>query len=273
MLGSHLGQGRSGSFPTVETEAMMGVLARAVAAVKSALAGLVDWGPAGTRAGQYRSDLVADRAALEVLTGAGMSVLSEESGITEVAGSRLLAVLDPLDGSTNASRGIPWYATSICVLDAAGPVASMVVNLAGGACYRAVRGGGAERDGKQLRTSRCRDLASSIVGISGFPRRYLGWKQFRALGAVALDLCAVADGTLDGYVDFGRDAHGAWDYLGGALVCSEAGGLVLDADGRDLVVRNHEERRAPVAGATREVTEALVAARAGGDEGGQHRRA
>ena len=72
-----------------------------------------------------------------------------------------------------------------------------------------------------------------------------------ALGAVALDLCAVAEGTLDGYVDAsGPSAHGAWDYLGGALVCAEAGAVVADALGRDLNVLDPAARRTPVAAGT-----------------------
>ncbi len=247
------------------SEGLVEVLEEAIAAVRAALEGLSNWGPSGLKAGQYRSDLVADEAALKVLLGAGLSVLSEESGTSPVEGSELLAVVDPLDGSTNAARGIPWYATSICVLDGSGPLVAVVENLSSGRCYRAVRGEGAECGGRRLETSGCSEVAAALVGISGYPRRYLGWKQFRALGAVALDLCAVADGTLDGYVDFGRDAHGSWDYLGGALVCTEAGGLVRDVEGRELSVRTHEGRRAPVAGATAELCEKLAALRSGGE--------
>ena len=65
--------------------------------------------------------------------------------------------------------------------------------------------------------------------LSGLPPGWLGWRQFRALGAVALDLCAVAEGRLDGYLDCSPSAHGPWDYLGGMLVCREAGALVEDA--------------------------------------------
>ena len=75
-------------------------------------------------------DLVADAAALPVLHAAGLSVLSEESGRSDPAERRhdsgpadraLLAVLDPIDGSTNAVRGLRPYSTSICVMDAEGP--------------------------------------------------------------------------------------------------------------------------------------------------------
>jgi myo-inositol-1(or 4)-monophosphatase len=105
--------------------------------------------------------------------------------------------------------------------------------------------------------SSCTRVREAIIGLSGHPDRHLGWAQYRALGAVALDLCAVASGVLDGYLDCSVDAHGVWDYLGGLLVCEEAGAVVADVHGRDLVVRDHESRRTPVAGATRPLMEEL----------------
>ena len=159
---------------------LLEVLDEAVRAVRYALDVLDDWGPAGTRPGQYRLDLAADGAALPVLHGAGLSVLSEESGVTGDATSVLLAVIDPIDGSTNAHRGVPFYSTSICVLDAEGPLVGLVVNQATGARYAAVRGGGAEGDGIAIRPSGCEKLGSAIVGISGFPGHHPGWAQYRA---------------------------------------------------------------------------------------------
>jgi fructose-1,6-bisphosphatase/inositol monophosphatase family enzyme len=230
--------------------------------VREALSRIDDWGPAGTRPGQYRSDIVADEAALAVLLGAGLGVLSEESGLHEPE-RELRAVVDPVDGSTNASRGIPWFATSTCILDAEGPLAAVVVNQASGTRYEAVRGGGATRDGERISPSGCRRMSSALIGLSGFPRRYLGWKQFRALGAAALDACAVADGTLDAYADLvivpGGGAHAGWDYLGGMLVCREAGAAIADAYGRDLVVREFDERRTPLAAANEELLAELLA--------------
>jgi fructose-1,6-bisphosphatase/inositol monophosphatase family enzyme len=240
---------------------LLEVLGATADAVAEALADHGDWGPSGSREGQYASDLAADAAALAVLGDAGLGVLSEESGGRDLDAG-VVVVIDPLDGSTNASRGIPWYATSLCAVDAEGPVAALVVHLVSGTRWEAVRGGGARRDGRPIRPSASRELARSIVGLSGFPPRWLGWSQYRALGAAALDLCAVADGTLDGYVDCSWDAHGSWDYLGGLLVCTEAGASVVDADGRDLVVLAHEGRRTPVAAGTPELLDELVAARA-----------
>ena len=183
-----------------------------------------------------------------------------------------MVVVDPLDGSTNAARGIPWFATSLCAVDADGPRAALVVDLPHGRTYTAVRGGGAAVDGLALRHSGGRDVSQGLVAISGLPAQPLGWRQFRTLGAAALDLCAVAEGTLDGFADCSPSAHGVWDYLGGALVCTEAGAVVADVYDRDLAAIDHLARRTPVAAATPELLDALVAARrrvGRDDEGGR----
>jgi myo-inositol-1(or 4)-monophosphatase len=246
----------------VDDGALLDVLHATVDAVAAALAGVDDWGPAGTRAGQYRSDLVADAAALGVLTGAGLGVLSEESGLTE-PDRDLLAVLDPLDGSTNASRALPWYATSICVLDADGSRAAVVANLASGRRYQAARGAGATCDGRPLVPSGRKQAAGALVAVSALPRAHPPWGQTRSLGASALDICLVAEGVLDAFCDNAADAHGPWDYLGAALVCREAGAVVADAQGRDLVTREHRGRRTPMAAATPELFEEIVRFRTG----------
>ncbi|MBL8778470.1 MAG: inositol monophosphatase [Acidimicrobiales bacterium] len=244
----------------VDDDELRALLRAAADAVADALAPLADWGPSGERLGQYRSDLVADAAVHAVLARAGVGVLSEESGARGLD-ARVVVVVDPLDGSTNASRRLPWYATSLCAVDADGPRASLVRNLVSGRTYEAQRGGGALVDGEALAPTGCTDLGDAVVGLSGLPPRHLGWRQFRAMGAVALDLCAVADGTLDAFVDCSPDAHGAWDYLGALLVCREAGVPVVDAVDRELVVLDHAARRTPVAAATPALLDALVEAR------------
>jgi myo-inositol-1(or 4)-monophosphatase len=104
-------------------------------------------------------------------------------------------------------------------------------------------------------------VAAAVVGVSGMPRAEFGWRQFRALGACALDLCAVASGQLDGYVDCITDAHGPWDYLGGMLVCLEAGGFVVDGLGRELLVWDHGDRRTPIAAGSAAMLDDLVSTR------------
>jgi myo-inositol-1(or 4)-monophosphatase len=246
----------------VTPDELLSLLNDTADAVATALGSVTEWGPSGLKDGQYASDLVADSAALGVLGAAGVGVLSEESGRTGDADkSGVIVVVDPLDGSTNASRRVSWWATSLCAVDASGPAAAVVHDLRHGVRYEAVRGGGARRDAVAISPSGAVAMPDSIVGVSGLPPRHLGWRQFRALGASALDLCAVADGTIDAFIDCLDDAHGAWDYLGAMLVCQEAGAVMADGLGRDLVALEHADRRTPVAAATPALLEAVLAAR------------
>jgi myo-inositol-1(or 4)-monophosphatase len=241
----------------VDDVRLLEVLDEAVVAVRGALDVLEDWGPSGKKPGQYRLDLAADGAALPILHGAGLPVLSEESGMTGDGGSGLLAVIDPIDGSTNAHRGIPFYSTSICVLDADGPRVGVVTNQASGVRYAAVRGEGAEKDGRAIAPSGCEELEAAIVGVSGFPGLHPGWAQYRALGAASLECCAVAEGVLDAYLVVGRSTLYSWDYLAGLLICREVGVAESEREGRDLVVRDAAPRR-PIVAATRRLADRLA---------------
>jgi fructose-1,6-bisphosphatase/inositol monophosphatase family enzyme len=211
------------------------------------------------RPGQYAIDVVADRAALEVLGRAGVTVVSEESGITGPDTSGITVVIDPIDGSSNAARDIPYWATSLCALDREGPLAALVINHATGSSYRALRGRGATRDGRPLEPSTATRVEDAVVGISNFPHRMLAWKQFRALGSCALALCDVAYGALDGYFDAGS-VHAPWDYLGGYLICLEAGVKVVDTEDRPLGIADPNARRRIVAAGTAPLLQSLRAA-------------
>jgi fructose-1,6-bisphosphatase/inositol monophosphatase family enzyme len=211
------------------------------------------------RPGQYAIDLVADAAALEVLRGAPVAVVSEESGVSGPSGAPITVVIDPVDGSSNASRHLPYWATSLCALDGEGMVAALVENQATGSVSTATRGGGAFRDGEPLRASEVVRVEDAFVALSTFPGRMLAWKQFRALGSCALALCDTAAGIFDGYLD-GGSVHAPWDYLGGALICAEAGAAVIDAGDRPLVTADPNARRHLVAAGTPALLEALRSA-------------
>jgi fructose-1,6-bisphosphatase/inositol monophosphatase family enzyme len=237
------------------------VLHRVADAVAGVLASNTDWSLSGKRRSQYSVDLHADEAALAILHEAGCTVLSEESGVTTSgvtgSGSGLFVVMDPLDGSTNASRGVKWFATALCVLDDRGMRAALVANQSGtGDRWTATRGGGAFKNGNPITPSACTELSAAIVGVSGIVKVRPGWAQFRALGAAALDLCLVAEGVLDGWIDF--NSHGGWDYMASLLICSEAGVAVRELEGREPVVREHGERRTLVVAATPELLVDLV---------------
>lgn len=234
------------------------------ATTAAVLQSTTDWGESGQRPGQYLVDLDTDAACVVPLIAAGYSVLSEESGLQhppDGPSRRGTVVVDPLDGSTNASLGLPWCATSLCLVVDGRAVVSTVANLATGARYTARRGGGALLDGRPLQRAAAAPLDDAVIAISGLPSHHYGWRQFRAMGASALDICAVAEGSFDGFVDMSVDAHGVWDYLGALLVVEEAGGVVVDALGRELTVLDHAARRTPVAATGEALLDQLLAHR------------
>jgi len=112
-------------------------------------------------------------------------------------------------------------------------------------------------DGRRIIIERRAPLDDSIIAISGLADHHFGWRQFRAMGASALDISAVASGSFDGFVDMSPDAHGVWDYLGALLVVGEAGGAVADAFGRDLIVLDPAARRTPIAASSSALLECL----------------
>jgi len=226
------------------------VLNNTADAVSKVLEANTNWSLSGIRHTQYSVDVRADNAALAVLHEAGCAVLSEESQITGQWGDDdILVVMDPLDGSTNASRGVPWFATALCALDKNGMRASLVVNQASGKDrYWATQGGGAFHNGNQMRPSACSTLKEAVVGVSGLASFRPQWSQFRALGAAALDICLVAQGVLDGWVDF--NSHGVWDYLASILICQEAGVATSEYLDRELLVTQYDQKRTPIVAAT-----------------------
>lgn len=226
------------------------VLNNTADAVSKVLEANTDWSLSGIRHTQYSVDVRADNAALAVLHAAGCAVLSEESQITGQWGDDdILVVMDPLDGSTNASRGVPWFATALCALDKNGMRASLVVNQASGKDrYWATQGGGAFHNGNQMHPSSCSTLKEAVVGVSGLASFRPQWAQFRALGAAALDICLVAQGVLDGWVDF--HSHGVWDYLASILICQEAGVATSEHLDRELLVTQYDQKRTPIVAAT-----------------------
>ena len=201
-------------------------------AIESGLDDLDDWGKSDGHPGQYKHDVVANAIAVPMLEGSGLGVISEESDPIGLD-RPFIAVIDPIDGSTNASLGLPWYALSICVVNQEGAVLSYVRNLATSVSYSAERGAGAERDGFKLSSSPVENVGEAIIVFNDLPPHHLGWKQHRTMGSAALDLCCGADGTFDGFVDF-SSGLAIWDYAGAALICEEAGANVTTSMNEEI---------------------------------------
>jgi fructose-1,6-bisphosphatase/inositol monophosphatase family enzyme len=256
---------------------------RAASETRAALASLKDWGPLGEKGShkdQYEADLVADKAALKVLNEAGLRVLSEESGWTHASakkersltksadGWELIAVLDPLDGSTNAARGIPFYGISICILGKPPdqgqspwvPLVGFVEDLVSGTRWQALANGPATCNGTQINASSCQELSQALISLTGDPGPARGWRQMRSLGSAALELCLVAQGSLDAFSCAGGFSLAPWDYLAGLLVCEQAGCSWATLDSSDPFSLEQRARSQLCVAASNQLLEGLTGA-------------
>jgi myo-inositol-1(or 4)-monophosphatase len=123
--------------------------------------------------------------------------------------------------------------------------------------FEAELGTGAFRDGTAIHPSGQREFSNSIVSFSGLPARHLGWAQYRSLGAASLEICLVADGSLDVYGVAQFSALNPWDYLAGLLIVREAGAQAVDYHGEDLVTQEMVVRH-PVFAATEELLDFML---------------
>ena len=174
--------------------------------------------------------------------GESFTLISEELGIRKFGEGKKIVLVDPIDGSNNAKSGIPFFSTSLALLDGdtlSTLAVGYVINLAMGDEFWAVRAQGAYKNGKQIRTSPIEGItvvafeASSpkadlprIMPLLGHARRT------RCFGSTALDLAYLASGALSVFVT--ATASRAFDYAAGMLILEEADGVITDLDGTSL---------------------------------------
>lgn len=179
-------------------------------------------------------DAIAEDAIVALLPEKGIDLLSEECGFLDRGGDRVL-VVDPIDGTTNAARGIPFYCVSIAVgRRTLGDIeAGLVVNLCTGDRYEAVRGQGARMNGRPIRTRA--DHKGRVYATSGMlpDDTPVGNGVLRSFGASALEMCLVGQGAIEGY-HYAKPILRIIDVAASTLVVREAGGVVLDPKGQDL---------------------------------------
>ena len=165
----------------------------------------------------------------------GDGVMGEEHG-GEASGPGVHWVVDPIDGTVNFLYGLPWYAVSVAAVRDGVSLAGAVVEPASGRLWSASLGGGATLDGQPLRASGAAEIALSLLGTGfaysaerrGRQARLVAEllphvRDLRRTGSAALDLCAVAAGWTDAYIEHGCNW---WDWAAAALVAAEAGAVV-----------------------------------------------
>ncbi len=190
-------------------------------------------------------DKAAEAAIIETLTDAypGYGILAEESGTTAGDGDgEYQWIIDPLDGTTNFIHGMPQYAVSIALAKGKLIEQAVIFDPNQNEIFTASKGAGAFLNERRIRVSKRTKLQDALIG-TGFPYRmfdhidtYIAiFKELsqktagqRRPGAASLDLAYVAAGRYDGFWEFGLSP---WDMAAGALLISEAGGLVSDLRG------------------------------------------
>lgn len=210
-----------------------------VAATKSSATDVV------TEADRASEALILDR----ILAARPEDGILGEEGSDSTGTTGVRWVFDPIDGTVNYVLGLPQYAVSIGVEVDDVMQVGVVVNAATGDEFAAVRGGGATLNGRALAVRAASRLDRAVVATGYNYEPDIRARQaaavaalvvrvadIRRFGSCALDLCALAAGQLDGYVEEGCMP---WDHAAGGLIAQEAGAVVevlTGTSGRDLVV-------------------------------------
>jgi len=168
------------------------------------------------------------------------AILAEEGATDVPAAPRGYRwIIDPIDGTTNFTRGCPPYAVSIGLQHDGVMVVGVVLEITNDDLFTAVQGGGAYQNGRPIQVSDNAALERALIA-TGFPytvfdymdtytnvlQRFL--KESRGLrrhGAASVDLVRVANGTFDGFYETGLSP---WDVAAGMVIVAEAGGQVTD---------------------------------------------
>jgi myo-inositol-1(or 4)-monophosphatase len=193
--------------------------------------------------GQQDLVSVADRAVEELIRShlthsfPDDDVIGEEGGYATDRGGDRVWVIDPIDGTANFLRGVPYWSVALAYVVEGHTELAVTYDPVHEELFAARRGQGARRDGRAIRVSGRTDPGRSALGtaytfkasmegylslMEGLTRAGL---DHRRLGSSALMLCHTADGRLDGCAMI---YCSAWDVIGGLLLVEEAGGIASD---------------------------------------------
>jgi myo-inositol-1(or 4)-monophosphatase len=221
-------------------------------------------------------DLAAENAIINTLRKHKISftLVSEESGIKEYGSNpkKHYVTVDPIDGTTNLTRGIPFYATSIAV--STKPTlntihTSLVADLYHDITYTAQKDKGACRNNQKITPSKTTSLEEAVIGldlntykVSQIAPRLTSLIQrtshIRHLGANALELCYVADGTTDAFIDI-RGKLRATDTVAAWLIIKEADAKITTPEGKPLNVKLDPKQKVTfIAAANKEIHKTIL---------------
>lgn len=187
------------------------------------------------------SEKIIVKALSKILPGSGF--LAEEG--TSLEGSNEYRwIIDPLDGTTNFTHGLPPYAISIGLAKKDKMVLGVVYEVSRSECFNATENGDAFCNGKKIRVASTPSLNESLLA-TGFPYYHFDKREeylsiiktflelthgVRRMGSAATDLAYVACGRMDGFFEYNLNP---WDVAAGSLIVQRAGGMVSDFKGEN----------------------------------------
>lgn len=186
------------------------------------------------------ADVASEKSIIETIRGKfpEHEILAEESGLNR-GSSDYRWIIDPLDGTTNFAHQLGIFSISIAFAIQGDIVLGIVLNPVTEELFAAVKGKGAELNGRSIRVSGSKTVSESLL-VTGFPYDFKSVIEplltrfsnclkasqgIRRLGSAALDLCFVACGRFDG---FWEQRLNPWDTAAGMVIAQEAGAVVTD---------------------------------------------
>jgi myo-inositol-1(or 4)-monophosphatase len=208
-------------------------------------------------------------------SGHGFEIITEERpAFSTSSAPSYRIVIDPVDGSTNVSRGIITAGVSLAVIPIDAPISpefvqwALVGELYSGTVYQAQQGWGAFCNGHRCQVSKTRRLDLCLAGMNFdgrdvdalskllFQSPTLG--KIRRTGSSAMDVVYVANGAYDAYIDIG-DVITAESFLASLSIVIEAGGIVSDQYGKSLrPISNLNEGFSLVVAGTRDLHQEIL---------------
>jgi len=198
------------------------------------------------------ADTESEKAIIETIKKAfpDHTVLAEESGLNKGEADHKW-IVDPLDGTTNFAHRLGLFAISIAFALSGDTVIAIVLSPVTGELFTAVKGKGAELNGRPINVSNAQTVSESLL-VTGFPYHLTdGFNPMmtrfsnclkasqgvRRLGSAAMDLCFVACGRFDG---FWEQNLKPWDTAAGELIAREAGATVTDFSNKPFDIYKNE---------------------------------
>ncbi|WGI17368.1 inositol monophosphatase family protein [Methanonatronarchaeum sp. AMET-Sl] len=176
-------------------------------------------------------DLVAEKTAINYLSNKNIQLITEETGVHNFGKPEYTVILDPIDGTYNATNKIPFYSTSIAIADKKIKKIKYgyVKNLENGNTYTS-NGHTTKYNNQKITTSDTEKLKNSSISYYGYQKTHRLEKErlneqvhrVRTLGCISLEMCYVAAGKLDAFIDI-RGA-GSTDIAAGSIIIKGAGG-------------------------------------------------